>query len=91
MKAEQNSDCQRLCSLLSSRFILRKSSKYCRKVWEMCNLARKKRINKVKAADKEGAEKAAKTVKDISTNLTLGTEIIGKVPGGKTQTAKGSG
>lgn len=39
-------------------------------------LSKKKGINKVKAADKEGAEKAAKTVKDISTNLTLGTEII---------------
>ena len=46
-------------------------------------LSKKRRINKVKAAEKEGAEKAAKTVKDISTNLTLGTEIIGKVPGGK--------
>lgn len=35
--------------------------------------SKKKRINKVKAADKEGAEKAAKTVKDISMNLTLDT------------------
>lgn len=41
---------------------------------------KKRRINKVKAADKEGAEKAAKTVKGISMNLALGTEIIGKVP-----------
>lgn len=42
--------------------------------------SKKRRINKVKAADKEGAEKAAKTVKGISMTLTLGTEIIGKVP-----------
>lgn len=36
--------------------------------------SKKRRINKVEAADKEGAEKAAKTVKDI--NLVLSHLVL---------------
>lgn len=43
-------------------------------------LSKERRINKVKVADKEGAENAARTVEDISTSLILCAEMLGKVP-----------
>lgn len=63
MKAEQNSVCQ--CSLLSSRFTLRKSGKYGRGVWEMGSLARKRESTRLKLQTRRVQRKQLKLLKTL--------------------------